>query len=222
MIYILLLFCLLQSTAKEILNDHSLHPKEWRQPWFCHDVECRPYVVVNKTDTFEKRCYPAALWWMAFKNNIPIGEPNDFAPLYKVIRQYIDGYNVKKIRYNLTVPVLLRIDINKTYISLHSHVWVPPHVLPLLSKPLNPNFHFVETRDYCVYVRSFGGRVHSYNDELKKQVAELKSDLDKAGLDYKRNFVWFAGYDAPWRVYGRHNEVWFRLKHDNEDHMNQV
>ncbi|XP_057316840.1 heme-binding protein 2-like [Hydractinia symbiolongicarpus] len=134
-----------------------------------------------------------------------------FTPLYKVIRQYIDGYNVKKIKYNLTVPVLLRVAFQKNLVNLHSHMWIPPHVFPFLSKPLNPKLHFVHQRNYCVFVRSFGGRIHSYDVELKKQVDILKSDLDKAGLAYPQDFFWFAGYDAPWTVHGRHNEVWLRV-----------
>ena len=32
------------------------------KPWFCHDLECPKYVVINKTERYETRCYPAALW----------------------------------------------------------------------------------------------------------------------------------------------------------------
>lgn len=77
MIYIFLLVCLALTTAKEISNevDSSSKSKEWKKPWFCHNSDCRPYVVVNKTDRYETRCYPGALWWMTFKRKIPAGEP---------------------------------------------------------------------------------------------------------------------------------------------------
>ena len=42
----------------------NLH-SNWIKPWFCHEYDCRPYTVIKKTETFEERCYPAALWVMS-------------------------------------------------------------------------------------------------------------------------------------------------------------
>lgn len=58
--------------------------------------------------------------------------------------------------------------------------------------------------------RSFSG----YATEKKwlEHAEELTNALDKAGEKYVKDYFITAGYDSPFRVFERHNEVWFIAK----------
>jgi len=58
------------------------------------------------------------------------------------------------------------------------------------------------------HYRSFGGMA-SDQDALEN-VQQLKDDLRAAGKDFIENRFDAAGYDAPWDLINRHNEVWVR------------
>lgn len=48
-------------------------------------------------------------------------------------------------------------------------------------------------------------------EEYKKLVEYLKRD----GLgeeDYRTDVIYSAGYDSPWKLYNRHNEIWLISK----------
>lgn len=36
--------------------------------------------------------------------------------------------------------------------------------------------------------------------------------LDEAGVEYEADWFWYAQYDPPFRLTGRHNEVWMVAK----------
>merc|ERR1712154_236236 len=59
-----------------------------------------------------------------------------------------------------------------------------------------------------VYVRSFGGRANEakYLEEAEKLEKALKADDIS---DYVKDYFYTAGYDSPFKIFNRHNEVWF-------------
>jgi len=56
--------------------------------------------------------------------------------------------------------------------------------------------------------RSFSGFAMKY-DKWRDQAAALGAALEKDGLLFYKEMYWTAGYDAPFKVFNRHNEVWF-------------
>lgn len=44
---------------------------------------------------------------------------------------------------------------------------------------------------------------------------QLADALDADGIDYECQYFFFAGYDPPFRISGRHNEVWFLPPYEN-------
>ena len=132
-----------------------------------------------------------------------------------MIRSYLDGENVKKVKIKTTTPLLLRFGFSNKSLWMHSHIWIPPQEIAKLPAPVNPKLNFVETEGYCVFVRSFDGFITSFNKRIEMEMIKLKHDLDLAGFNgtYKNKFYWFAAYDPPWKVYRRHNEIWLRTHH---------
>ena len=132
--------------------------------------------------------------------------------MYKVLRSYLNGENIGKVKIRMTTPLLLRFGFHHKSLRMHAHIWIPLQDIAKLPAPVNPKLHFVETEDYCVYVRSFDGVITSYNKQIEMERIKLTYDLDLAGFNgtYKNNVYWFAAYDPPWKVYRRHNEIWLR------------
>lgn len=60
-----------------------------------------------------------------------------------------------------------------------------------------------------MFVRSTGG--YRMDDmSVASMLNTLAQDLDADGKPYNADMFVFAGYDPPFRLKGRHNEVWLR------------
>lgn len=57
-----------------------------------------------------------------------------------------------------------------------------------------------------VYVASYGG--YASDKDILAHARSLVEKLEAAGKAYKSEHYFSAGYDSPFRLIGRHNEVW--------------
>eukprot|EP00028_Trichosphaerium_sp_Am-I-7-wt_P008808 CAMPEP_0168523102 /NCGR_PEP_ID=MMETSP0405-20121227/9766_1 /TAXON_ID=498012 /ORGANISM="Trichosphaerium sp, Strain Am-I-7 wt" /LENGTH=69 /DNA_ID=CAMNT_0008544877 /DNA_START=446 /DNA_END=655 /DNA_ORIENTATION=+ len=48
--------------------------------------------------------------------------------------------------------------------------------------------------------------------DITQNAAKLAQTLRSDGVDFDTTFYISAGYDPPYRVIDRHNEVWFSVK----------
>ena len=67
-----------------------------------------------------------------------------------------------------------------------------------------------DIKDLKVAVLVFPGRPKTDAD-ITDQVAKLGALLDAAAVQYNKDVFVYAGYDSPFRVFDRHNEVWLYL-----------
>ena len=69
---------------------------------------------------------------------------------------------------------------------------------------------YIEEREQMdtVYVASYGG--WSREDDVISNAKKLADALQKAGMAFDDSEFFYAGYDSPFRILRRHNEVWFR------------
>ena len=71
-----------------------------------------------------------------------------------------------------------------------------------------PNTH-IQLFSFIIYICSqFGGYYWNIEDWVDKAL-ELADALDKDGLTYEKGYFFVNGYDSPWTLFNRHNEVWF-------------
>lgn len=61
---------------------------------------------------------------------------------------------------------------------------------------------------FAGHYRSFGGMAS--DEDALENVQQLREDLRAAGKEFIENRFDAAGYDAPWDLINRHNEVWVR------------
>jgi hypothetical protein len=79
-----------------------------------------------------------------------------------------------------------------------------------IPKPTNPAVFIQNMPAMDVYVLSFGG--FASDEDYKSKAIQLMNQLTAANIPYDKN-VWFtAGYDSPYTLVGRHNEVWVVAK----------
>jgi len=181
----------------------------------CHHHHCRPesprYKVVKEYRGYELRCYPPYLW---------ASTPNDeldgkyFSTMFKRLFAYIQGANSEKKKIPMTTPVMVGMKYNITDHKTKSGMrfWLsrrgmcrrcgPP-------KPTDPKVTIRKTPTFCAYVRTFGGWVMSRSYSYYKQLWYLSQDLKRDGKDdyYWKGFSVFAGYNSPWELFHRRNEV---------------
>ncbi|MBN3320328.1 HEBP2 protein, partial [Atractosteus spatula] len=130
---------------------------------------------------------------------------------------YIGGNNEAGIKIPMTAPVAVvvhpsTIDGNLKNISVS--FFVPAKSIP--PKPKDLTIHELNLTGSTVYVRSFGG--FALESDWTDNAQALEADLKAAGISYDPVSYVAAGYDSPFRLFNRHNEVWFHgLKMENAE-----
>jgi len=86
--------------------------------------------------------------------------------------------------------------------SRHEQMTAPP--------PLDNNKVYLKTKPAMyVFARRFGGFPLTY-DQWEKQRLALEADLLVGRLKYKSGEYVTLGYDSPWKLGKRRNEVWMQ------------
>ena len=162
------------------------------------DIEVYSYTLVKAYDDFEVREYEASLFTSV---KLPT---NDFKEAsskgFSVLAGYIFGGNDKEQQIAMTSPVSMSLEDSMTMMFM-----VPKELrrdeLPL---PNSNEISFKEEPARTVAAITFGGWSDSNKIESYKQ--KLISALDKEGVSYTDKFF-FLGYNAPYEMTNRRNEV---------------
>jgi hypothetical protein len=162
------------------------------------DIEVYSYTLVKAYDDFEVREYEASLFTSV---KLPT---NDFKEAsskgFSVLAGYIFGGNDKEQQIAMTSPVSMSLEDSMTMMFM-----VPKELrrdeLPL---PNSNEISFKEEPARTVAAITFGGWSDSNKIESNKQ--KLISALDKEGVSYTDKFF-FLGYNAPYEMTNRRNEV---------------
>ena len=167
------------------------------------NIETYAYVVNKKYDTFEIRSYEATLFTSVklstkgFKNSSSKG--------FSILAGYIFGNNERNEKIAMTSPVSMTLDDSVTMMFM-----VPKDLKKeMLPKPDQSLIEFKEEPAKTVAAINFKGWANDKKIEKFKQ--ELKSALDAEGITYSNRF-YFLGYNAPYEVFNRKNEIIVELQ----------
>ncbi|XP_046356126.2 heme-binding protein 2-like isoform X1 [Haliotis rufescens] len=165
-----------------------------------------------KHEGFQERRYEACKWVstkvmaMTYKDGTSRGFRNLF--------NYITGDNEAKQKVEMTAPVATQVvpgagpNCESTFtVSFYipsEHQADPP-------KPTNPDVFISDCPETKIAVKPFSGFAEE-SDWISKG-RELAEDVEKTDLKNKlvKEYYFTAGYDSPFKLFGRHNEVWFKL-----------
>lgn len=181
------------------------------EPKFCHGLECPHFITVNKTDKYELRCYKEDYKWAS---TIVAGYEYDKAVEMGFMRlfNYIEGENVPKKKIPMTAPVAVEIQPGQGPFCKNNftiNFFVPFEDQEDPAPPTSKDVYISTLKGFCAYVKVYGG--YSNIDEVQKYSEELSEELVKDGLgdSFRKDIFFYAGYDSPFRVVDRHNEIWF-------------
>ncbi|MEI6410700.1 MAG: heme-binding protein [Bacteroidota bacterium] len=169
-------------------------------------AETQTYKVVQTEPNFEIRFYPAvtmATITSSAKSYKELGNSG-----FRKLAAYIFGGNEAKRQISMTTPV--HMDINDTASSMS-------FVMPLefnkdnLPKPNDSNVEIKTTTDEYVAVITFGG--FASDKKIKFYQDKLETELRRNSISYYGNFR-FLGYNPPYQLFGRKNEVIVNVDRD--------
>jgi len=177
-------------------------------PKFCKDLDCPRFVCVNKTvpsDEYTIRRYDASHWVktsMTGDDNFEDARYTMFMRLFG----YIQGDNEARKKIPMTVPVLFGMipKADDTYeANFNMSFFLKMDNAPT---PTHQEVQLVDLPEVTVYVRKFGGFA---SDVDYVEQAKLLREVLPEGTQYVHSYFYALGYDSPWTIFGRRNEVWY-------------
>jgi hypothetical protein len=170
------------------------------------DIETPKYKVLKKYPRFELRQYESM---MLATTNLGVASFDEKSSEgFRTVASYIFGKNKSNEKIAMTAPVIYHAD------SLSTLSFVVPRskTEESMPVPIDSNLTFVVQAPKLLAVLDFGGFIN--DEKLAARMAELKKAVLKEGFQIKGK-GYFFGYNPPWQLIGRKNEVAFELESVN-------
>lgn len=166
------------------------------------NIETYPYKVKKKYNGFEIRSYEATLF-TAVKLSTN-GYKNSSSKGFSILAGYIFGKNERNEKISMTSPVSMSLEDSITMMFM-----VPKKLnKEMLPKPIQSGIEFKEEPAKTLAAITFGGWAN--DAKIEKYKNELKAALKKEGIEYSNKFYFF-GYNAPYEIFNRKNEILVEL-----------
>lgn len=167
------------------------------------DIETYPFELTKKYDTFEIRTYEASLFSSV---QLSTKEYKDASSKgFSILAGYIFGGNERNEKIAMTSPVAMSLEDSMTVMFM-----VPKKFKKeTLPKPSQSQIEFREEPAKMVAAISFGGWAN--DEKIEKYKEKLIAALDSKKIAYTNRF-YFLGYNPPYEVFNRKNEVIVELK----------
>lgn len=179
------------------------------KPWFCHKLGCPDFEVIEDEKEYQLRRYGKTSWVSTTLTGVSLDTAMN--KMFMKLFEYISGNNEKREKIEMTCPVIIRIipgqgpacESNFTMSFFNIPNQTPP-------QPSDKDVTLTELPALEAYVRSFGG----WADEKTyiKEAKALADSLEGTKAEYVTDFYYSGGYDAPFTIFNRHNEIWFISK----------
>jgi len=167
------------------------------------NIERYPYVVKKKYKRFEIRNYETTLFTSVKLSTK--GYKNSSSKGFSILAGYIFGNNERNEKISMTSPVSMSLEDSMTMMFM-----VPKKFnKEMLPKPNQSGIVFKEEPAKTMAAISFSGWANDTKIEKYKQ--DLKTALDAEGIMYSNRFYFF-GYNAPFEVFNRKNEIIVELQ----------
>lgn len=166
-------------------------------------IESYPFTVIKKYDQFEVRDYEASLFTTV---KLPTADYKKASSRgFSILAGYIFGGNDKKEKIAMTSPVAMSIEDSMTMMFMVPKQYKKED----LPNPNQSGIEIIEEPARRVAAVSFGGWADSA--KIAKYKNALIAALDAEGIEYSNRFF-FLGYNPPYDLIGRKNEVIVELK----------
>ena len=172
------------------------------------NIETYPYDVIKKFESFEIRSYAASLFSTV---KLPMEEYKKASRKgFSILAGYIFGGNERNEKISMTSPVAMSLEDSMTMMFMVPKKY-KEETLPM---PKDTQIEFREVPEKTVAAIRFGGWAN--DEKILKYKEELKAALDAEGVTYSSKFYFF-GYNAPYEVLNRRNEIIVELQSEAFD-----
>jgi hypothetical protein len=162
------------------------------------NIETPDYKVVKTIDEVEIRLYPKMV--VAKTNLADNSFDNQGSNGFRTIANYIFGGNEKNQKIAMTAPVVMNMGDSATMYFVMPKSYKKED----LPNPNSKNVQLVEETSKYLAVITYGG--YSSDTKIEKHRSELEFILKKNNINTKGTYM-YMGYNAPWDVINRKNEV---------------
>lgn len=171
-----------------------------------NSTEQRPYSIEKKYDGFEVRQYlPATLASVNKPGHMMESSNSGFRDL----AGYIFGANKSEQKIAMTAPVIMQIGEGTGTTTEMSFVMPATYSLENLPVPEGENIRLHHESGYRMAVLRFGG--YASNEDIAEKSDQLRQFLLQEKIAF-RDKVIYMGYNPPFQLINRRNEVGFILK----------
>ncbi|TNN08884.1 Heme-binding protein [Schistosoma japonicum] len=173
-------------------------------------IETAPYVVLETwtQENVELRRYDSLRWVCVLSHESSVH--NAVGSCFWKLFRYIGRKNEEGTKVPMTAPVTVESKPDHTSVMKCFTVgfYIPEAFQANPPTPTEKGV-FIETRPAMeVYCRTYSG--HSNDEKVLDNVRKLGESLDQLGLKYTPDLFYFAGYDPPFKLTKRRNEIWFK------------
>ena len=167
------------------------------------NIETPNYTVLKKLGEIEIRQYPTMILAQTkLKSGRYDGnEDNGF----RTVAGYIFGGNQSQQKIAMTAPVIMNMSDSNASMSF---VMPSQYQMQELPKPNSKNVEITQQEPLILAVIRFGG--YASEEKIQRNADILTQTLKENNIDIK-GALFFMGYNAPWDVTDRRNEVAFEV-----------
>ena len=176
-------------------------------------IEEYPYEVINTYQSFEIRHYEEALFTSIRLNSTSYKQGSSKG--FSILANYIFGGNDRKQRIAMTSPVSMTLEDNMRV------MFMIPNSLKRDDMPL-PNdrlIDFILEPKKTLAVVTFGG--WASDKKIAKYKSRLTEALSNEGIQHENKFFIF-GYNPPYEIFNRRNEVAVEILYDSVESENST
>eukprot|EP00232_Nephroselmis_pyriformis_P029436 CAMPEP_0182864322 /NCGR_PEP_ID=MMETSP0034_2-20130328/7109_1 /TAXON_ID=156128 /ORGANISM="Nephroselmis pyriformis, Strain CCMP717" /LENGTH=225 /DNA_ID=CAMNT_0024996577 /DNA_START=45 /DNA_END=718 /DNA_ORIENTATION=- len=178
-------------------------------PSFCHGLDCPAFEDASDPGSaYQTRRYGSSMWTVTPVSGMDYDKAvkEGFDRLF----EYISGANDGGVKIPMAAPVAVTVipgpgpacesEFNVAFFLPFASQADPP-------APTSALLRHVTVAPFTGYVLPYGG--FSNEATMLGHAQELAGQLDAGGVSYDKNSFVFMGYDSPFRVVGRHNEIMY-------------
>ncbi len=162
------------------------------------DIETPKYTVLKTIGDVEIREYPSLILAQTSLQKADYDQEGSNG--FRTVAGYIFGGNQAQQKIAMTAPVIMKMGDSASM----SFVMPSEYKMQDLPTPSSNQVKLVQENSKILAVIRFGG--YSNSEKIKKHADQLYSTLKSNNIKYRGELL-YMGYNAPWDVANRRNEV---------------
>ena len=176
-------------------------------------TETQKFETIYKDGNFEIRFYPEAIMATVGMDGTYDNSRNSG---FRILAGYIFGGNKEEQKIAMTSPVRVT---NGKEVNTMSFVLPSKMAFDNLPEPVSNKIILHQSKPAYTASIQYGG--YTNDEEIAQKKAKLITILDELGVDFHDNFE-YLGYNPPYRMINRKNEVLVELSEFNPDKFQKM